>query len=256
MYSILLATPCYGGNLKDGFFTSVIKLKDLCTTYNIKLDVVTISSESLITRARNYYVAKMLSDQEYTHLLFIDSDITFKAEAVIRMILANKDIMCGLYPKKGLNWNKIVPYCVKNQESLNVKLMEENTLDYCVNLDPSSSTLQIVNNLIKVKYAGTGFMMIKRTVLEKMAEEYPETKYVNDVPGYETKENKECFYALFDTIIDPESKRYLSEDFTFCDRWTKIGGEIYADINIELGHTGSYTFNGNFVKSLNISTDV
>jgi hypothetical protein len=152
MYSILLATPCYGGNLKDGFFTSVIKLKDLCTTYNIKLDVVTISSESLITRARNYYVAKMLSDQEYTHLLFIDSDITFKAEAVIRMILANKDIMCGLYPKKGLNWNKIVPYCVKNQESLNVKLMEENTLDYCVNLDPSSSTLQLVNNLIKEKF--------------------------------------------------------------------------------------------------------
>ena len=56
--------------------------------------------------------------------------------------------------------------------------------------------------------------------------------------------SKNC-YAFFDTVIDPKSKRYLSEDYGFCRLWQKIGGKIYADVVSPLTHYGTYHFRGN-----------
>ena len=104
--------------------------------------------------------------------------------------------------------------------------------------------------MIPVLDAGTGFMMIKRQVIDKMVKQYPETRYTNDL-NTDPSLNP-YFYALFDTMIDPNTKRYLSEDYTFCRRWQQMGGEIWMDPSINLDHYGSYQFQGNIAEQFTL----
>ena len=89
-------------------------------------------------------------------------------------------------------------------------------------------------------------MCIQREVIQKMFDEHPELKYANDI-NVDQKFEKHM-YALFDTMIDPESRRYLSEDYTFCRLWQQMGGEVYLDPRTALNHVGHYTFRGNIRK--------
>ena len=102
---------------------------------------------------------------------------------------------------------------------------------------------------VEVLDASTGFWLMKRTVVEKMIEAYPELFYLND-SSIDPKFNQYC-YSFFDTIHDPDDNRYLSEDYTFCRRWQKIGGQIWLDPNTKLNHVGSYTFEGDVNKIFN-----
>ncbi len=239
--TILVATPCYGGQVFQGYLGSVLGLQRICDKIGWNLIVKTHGNESLIPRGRNLYVAMTLGHKEIDYLLYIDADITFQPESVIRMVQEDKDITCGIYPKKGINWGKVSEITKNNQ---NVDNLEQKSLDYVVNIDNGHISIQ--KGFMRIKYGGTGFMLIKRGVIEKMVEAYPETKYTNDIQGYNAPELVNNFYALFDCIIHPESNRYLSEDYLFCERWTKIGGEIWADISTKLIHTGAYDFKGNF----------
>lgn len=248
--NILLATPCYGNQLLRGYFHSVLRLNDLCASLNIGLDVSTIGNESLITRARNYFVSLMLCDEKYTHLLFIDSDITFDPTSVIRMLDADKDVVAGVYPKKSIDWKKVTE--LSKNEAINPEFIEPISHDYALNILPQKENgtvnIPIVNSFMKVSYVATGFLLIKRDVLVRMTKEFPETKYVNDVGGYNHGKNEEFFYALFDCVIDPNSKRYLSEDYAFCQRWLGMNGEIWVDLLCNLNHTGSYEFKGSYYR--------
>jgi hypothetical protein len=93
-------------------------------------------------------------------------------------------------------------------------------------------------------------MLIRREVLEKMVESFPQLKYTNDVTGYFNGTNDNFFYAFFDCIIDEKSKRYLSEDYAFCQRWLQLGGDIWVDLLCDLSHCGSYNFRGSFLKTI------
>ncbi len=245
--TILVATPCYGGQVFQGYMQSVLALQRVCDRIGWNLVVKTHGNESLIPRGRNLYVAMTLGIPQITHLLYIDADITFQPESIVRMIQEDKDITAGLYPKKGLNWSKIRDLSVKNPDMDPLKL-EHIAHDYVINVEGGNIPIQ--RGFIKCKYVGTGMMLIKRQVLEKMIEAYPETKYNNDIAGYNAPELVDNFYALFDCIIHPVSKRYLSEDYLFCERWTQLGGEIWADITANLSHTGTYTFVGGFMDHI------
>jgi len=236
---ILLATPCYGGVLHRGYFHSVLQLQKLCQIHDIQLTIHTIGNESLIQRARNYYVALALSNPHITHLFFVDADISFNPQSVIRMIQSNKDITCGIYPKKGLNIEQIQQNSKEPLQSI-IPL----SLDYVINIQKGE--IQIQDGYIPCLYGGNGFMMIKRDVLETLRDKYPETKYKNDVNGYDAPELREHFYALFDCFICPETKRYLSEDYAFCQRCINSGYTIWADLLCNLNHTGTYDFRGSF----------
>lgn len=244
--NILIATPCYGGLVTHNYLNSIVYLKDAFYKYGINCTVYTLGNESLITRGRAFYVALLLSNPQFTHLFFIDADISFNSDSVIRMLMANKDVIAGIYPKKNININKII----ETAQSGDNPVIPESLMDYCINLE-STTNIKCENSIIEAMYVGTGFLMIKREVIQKMIEAYPETKYKNDVEGYDMATNKDNFYMLFDCIIDPVSKRYLSEDFTFCYRWRKIGGKIHVDINCDLTHTGTYDFRGSFKSILN-----
>lgn len=245
--TILVATPCYGGQVFQGYMQSVLNLQRVCDKIGWNLIVKTHGNESLIPRGRNLYVAMTLGFTNITHLLYIDADITFQAESVVRMIQEDRDVTVAFYPKKGINFTKIRDIAVKNPDMDSTKL-ENIAHDYVLNIEGGNIPIQ--RGFMKCKYAGTGFMMIKREVIEKMIEAYPETKYNNDIQGYDLPELRDNFYALFDCIIHPINKRYLSEDYLFCERWTNIGGEIWGDITAQLTHTGSYDFKGNFMESI------
>lgn len=244
-----IATPCYGGQLMEPYFRSVIKLMTFFNGHQIPLAFGTIANESLVTRARNVLLAYFLNS-DYTHLLFIDADIEFQVEDVLKLYAHDKDVVVGAYPKKGVAWDRIRSSLalpdIKDRELTDREIAAFGS-DYAINFkfaDKERRTVQVENGRIKLHDAGTGFMMIKREAILKLLKAYPELKYNNDV-NINNTELKDHFYALFDTMIDPVDKRYLSEDYTFCRRWQEIGGDIWLDPSISLNHYGHFCFQGN-----------
>lgn len=222
--SIFFATPCYGGLLTDQYFLSMNKTAQALTRIGVNFRLTTLRNESLITRARNILSAMFL-DSGATHLFFIDADIEWEPESILRAVSADKDIVVGAYPKKAL----------PIQYALNFKF-----------LDPVNKKVRYENGLIEVLDASTGFFCIKRSVFDKMMLAYPDLHYKND-SNLDPKIIKYC-YALFDTHVDVEDRRYLSEDYRFCRLWQDLGGEIWLDPNTKLNHVGAYTFEGDISK--------
>jgi len=244
-----IATPCYGGQLNEPYFRSVIKMMTFFNGHQIPLAFGTIANESLVTRARNVLVAYFLAS-DYTHLMFIDADIEFKTEDILKLYAHKKDVVVGAYPKKGVAWDKIrsnLTDPANKDKELSDRDMASFGSDYAINfkfVDKETKTIGVENGLIKLHDAGTGFMMISREAILKMIKAYPELKYNNDV-NINNADLKDHFYALFDTMIDPVDRRYLSEDYTFCRRWQEIGGDVWLDPSISLNHYGHFCFQGN-----------
>ena len=249
---IFIATPCYGGQIGEPYFRSMMRLAILCNKYDIQFTVSTLANESLITRGRNTLVSFFMEHPEATHLFFIDADIEFDPNDLLRMVAYDKPVTVGAYPKKAINWNSIVDAARRNNEET-PETIEGHSSNYVVNFDflkdedgNITPQIQIRDNLIKLKDAGTGFMCIKKEVIQQMFDAHPELKYANDINVDEKFEKH--MYALFDTMIDPESRRYLSEDYTFCRLWQQLDGEVYLDPRTALNHVGHYTFRGNIRK--------
>jgi hypothetical protein len=245
---VIFGTPCFGGLLHNGFFQSMLELSAMFTRLNIPFEVVTIGNESLIQRARNGIVAKFLSDDSATHLMFIDADITFNWISVVKLLISGKEFSGGCYPKKCFNWDKIKHHVGKNPNMKDDELMAK-SLDYVFNpiyhkQGENQVIIRVENGMAQVKDIGTGFMMIAKSVIRKMIAKYPETKYRNNVAGYGNYIMNDCFYTLFDCCIDPVSKVYLSEDYLFCKRWIDMGGELWLDLNTNLNHTGIIDYKG------------
>jgi|TARA_B100001094_G_scaffold278288_1_gene287673 hypothetical protein len=249
---IFIATPCYGGQIGEPYFRSMMRLAILCNKYNIQYTVSTLANESLVTRGRNTLNSFFMENTNATHLFFIDADIEFNPEDILRMVAYDKPVVVGAYPKKALNWTSIIG-AARADESETEETIEGHSSNYVVNFDfvkdkdgNNSPQVQIEDNLVKLKDAGTGFMCIKKEVIQQMFDKHPEMKYVNDI---NVDQKFEPFmYALFDTMIDPDSRRYLSEDYTFCRLWQNMGGTIYLDPRTALNHVGHYTFRGNIRK--------
>jgi len=244
-----IATPCYGGQLNEPYFRSVIKMMTFFNGHQIPLAFGTIANESLVTRARNVLVAYFLAS-DYTHLMFIDADIEFQTEDILKLYAHKKDVVVGAYPKKGVAWDKIranLADPANKDKELSDRDVASFGSDYAINfkfVDKETKTIGVENGLIKLHDAGTGFMMISREAILKMIKAYPEFKYNNDV-NINNADLKEHFYALFDTSIDPVDRRYLSEDYTFCRRWQELGGDVWLDPSISLNHYGHFCFQGN-----------
>ena len=223
----MIGAPTYGYKCYTPFAEALIRLEKLAAKEDdFEIEYKFMYQESLITRARNTIVSFFLRS-DCTHLMFIDADIDFHPEDVIRLAKHNKDVVVGAYPLKFLN---------KVQGK-----SDQACFNYSVNL--LKQTVKVEDNLMEIEYGATGFMMIRRNVIEKMIEKYPEFKYINDVP-INGEFKKEDYYALFDCVIDKETQRYLSEDYAFCKRWRDIGGQIFMDMTINLSHIGTKTYDG------------
>lgn len=249
---IFIATPCYGGQIGEPYFRSMMRLAILCNKYDIQYTISTLANESLVTRGRNTLVSFFMENKQATHLFFIDADIEFNPEDILRMVAYDKPVIVGAYPKKAINWQSIMS-AARNDPDETPDTIEGHSSNYVVNFDflqddkgNRTSQVFIQDNLVKLKDAGTGFMCIEKSVIQELFDKHPEMKYVNDINV--DKKFEPFMYALFDTMIDPESRRYLSEDYTFCRLWQNNGGDVWLDPRTALNHVGHYTFRGNIRK--------
>lgn len=243
--SIFLATPMYSG-ICHGYYTkSVADLTKICAQNNIELQHYFLFNESLITRARNYCVDEFLRSK-YTHIMFIDSDIGFNPVDVIKLLdLCDEgyDIVTGPYPKKVISWEKVKSAVEKGFANENPLALEQFVGDYVFN--PIKGTKEFsLNNPVEIMEGGTGFMMIRRETFDKYAEAYPELNYIPDHPRTEHFDGSREITAFFDCIIDPESKRYLSEDYMFSQYARNIGLKIWMCPWMRMIHIGTYGFGG------------
>ena len=239
--NLFIATPCYGGMVTDQYFLSMYRLSQALAMIGVNVRISTLRNESLVPRARNILNAMFMEDESLTHLMFIDADIEFEPESVIRMLSLDKDIVAGAYSKKTINWEQVIRAVQSGHTDPNI--VSKFGAEYALNLKfQEGNKIRVENGAIEVLDASTGFLLMKREAIMKIREAHPETKYLND-SNIDPKLYDHC-YALFDTMIDPDDRRYLSEDYAFCRRWQKLGGEIWLDPHTALNHIGSYTFEG------------
>ena len=236
----------YGGMCHGNYVLSTIKLVNEARRYGVSVSFDYLFNESLITRGRNILCEEFLQS-ECTHMMFIDSDIAFDASDVIMMLglsgTGDYDILAGTYPKKAIAWEKVLAAAKEGLGDENPKELEKYTGDYVLNFCEGVESFR-VDEPVQVEEAGTGFMLYPRSVLEKMMDAYPENQYIPDnakTPGFEGEKPIQCF---FDCDIDPESRRYLSEDYWFCRKATAMGLKVWVCPWMNLTHYGTLGFRG------------
>ena len=255
---LFVATPMYGGQCHGSYTKAITDLMILCTKYGIEAKLFFIFNESLVQRARNYLTDEFVrSGMDY--MIFIDSDIHFEAQDVLVMMhfAATRDDMevgCGPYPKKAISWEKIKVAVDKGYADQNPNNLEEFVGDFVFN--PADGVTQFrVDEPVEVKESGTGFMLITRTALEKYDAAFPKQSYKPDHVRTENFDGKREIMAYFDCVICPDTKRYLSEDYMFCQWMRKAGGKVWLLPWMRLKHAGSYIFGGSLqaLASINVS---
>jgi hypothetical protein len=207
-----ICMPCYGGMLTESTFMSYIKWANTARQLGIDWTMETMTNESLISRARNTLTAKFLSNPDSTHLMFIDADIGWEPWHLLVMLNRDVDVIGGLYPMKSLP----VKWCVNGFDGA-----EEGP-----------------DGLQEVTKTGTGFLLMKRGVFEKL-NAHPAVKPFNSDIGLPPELNV-YMKTYFDTAV--RENRYYSEDWTFCENWRDIGGKVWVDKRVLLRHTGTYVF--------------
>jgi len=207
-----IAMPCYGGMLTESTFMSFIKWANTARQLNIDWTLETMVNESLISRARNTLTAKFLAMPDATHLFFVDADIGWEPWHLLVLLNRDVDVIGGLYPMKTMP----IKWVVNGFEGA-----EEGA-----------------DGLQEVSKAGTGFLLMKKGVFEKLNTHPAVKQYKNDIgldPMYD-----QYLKTYFDTAV--RQNRYYSEDWTFCENWRDLGGRIWMDKRVLLRHSGSYVF--------------
>ena len=247
---ILFATISNSDTISLGYHQSMTLLATHFTKLNIVYDTITIHNESIPARAKNCVVAKVLSDDKYTHLMFIDTNVTFSWRNIIELILKDKDVSGGATPKRNINWDKVKETVIKNNEietahlyakSLNynfVPIITKTKVDNEVEGEPQleQQQINIEDNMIEVHHIKSSFMLIKRNVLETMAERLGiMLKFTNTYEEYNDDTIKEHFYSFFER--ERTDNGYVDEDETFCNRWSKCKGDIWVNLMFNLNTT-------------------
>jgi hypothetical protein len=261
---LYILTPCFASLCYVNYVHCLMATVELFRKLDIPLKIEFCKNDSLVSRARNNLIARAMSDPEATHFLFIDNDISWDPLDILKLLIAEKDLVGGIYPLKNYDWEKLVkdpqnPYNSnviqtllkkKNDSQLanllsDSAMIQHNLLKY--NINYVNQYLEINNNLAKVKHLATGFMMIRRSLLAHMMKAFPSTKYRDDVNFLKPEENAMA-YALFDCGV--EEGHYYSEDWLFCHRWTKMGGDVFVDVSINLTHTGIEDYRGCYISTI------
>lgn len=247
--SIFVATPAYGGLCHVSFAMGLIRATQIFASNGILMYMGFMQNESLITRGRNSLTNDFLSTPA-THLMFIDADIGFNPEDIIPMIQADKEIICGIYPKKEIDWCR-VKEAVDN--GVPADQLAQHTGSFVVNFAGGARQVEVkTNEPFEIENGGTGFMLIKREVFEKLKECVP--WYRSDMATaveFSDPEYKPNWIAeYFATSIDEDTGcRLLSEDFHFCKLARKNGIKIWAAPWAQLTHCGTYNFHGNLGRT-------
>lgn len=246
----------YGGQCTGSFTKAMIDLGTMCAAYQIPFNVYFLFNESLITRARNYCTANFMNS-DYTHLMFIDSDIGFSPQDVLYLMAVSSqadspyDIIGGPYPKKTIAWEKIKLAVDKGMADENPQNLENFVGDYVFN--PKAGTERIaLGEPCEVLEIGTGFMMIRRQSLEKFRDAYPQYWYRPDHIRTKEFDGSSKIMQYFQAEIDLKSERYLSEDYWFTQKCQEIGLKTWLCPWMSMTHMGSMMFGGSLAALASI----
>lgn len=244
-YSVTIGTPCFGGQVSSLYAVSLLKLQKAFADRGWSVGFLLQAGDALVTRARQTILAHFLDDPNATHLLFIDADIGFESEQVFRLLEFGADFTAAAYPAKQINWELMADAVRAGRTPL-----ESATLSYVVERE-ASKDLVTRQGFVRSRYAGTGFLMIRRSALEAMIEHYPELRYTHEHGAAGPLTGSRWRSALFNCMLDEATGFYLSEDYSFCRRWTDMGGEIWVDYMSRVNHVGVMVFRGNMAAMVN-----
>ena len=244
MAHIQVMTPCFGAQVTSLYTTSLLNLVMACQKRGLRIGWTLHGGDALITRARAECVAYFLSDPTPTHLLFIDADIGFEPEQVFRLLDFDADMAAAAYPLKAVHWDRISAAVKAGYAD------PEAAAHVYVPGFGAARELATRGEFARVPYVGGGFLMIRRAALLRMCSGYGALRY-RMITGADHPLNDSPYrVALFDSLIEPETGLYLGEDFSFCRRWTDLGGEIWLDLHSKVAHVGATTFRGDLFAQL------
>jgi hypothetical protein len=258
---ILIATPAYDGTLKSNYVNGAIETASMFTSYGIPFGFYILPNESLIPRARNYCADILMRDDNFSHMIFIDSDIGFHPSDILTtlyhsIIMGDLNIMCVSYPKKAIAWEKVVK--VVNSGAIdgkNPSLLETIAADFVLNFKGTTQTFK-TNEPIEVMETGTGFMLFSKNVLKKISNDNPNIFYKPDHSRTTDFNGSREIGLYFHCEVESKSKRYLSEDYYFCRLADKSGIKTYVIPWINLTHMGTAIFKGNMLAMLDLGLDL
>lgn len=249
---ILIATPSYGGTVITEYMTSVLNLFIRLASHKIESQIM-FKNFAEITKVRNYFASYMLENEDFTHLLFIDSDMYFAPEVVMQMIEFNQPLTGVVYPKRALNPERLYQ---------NAKIYDDFSKAYARSLDwvmdsgllgegVTATKEGTVGVNIDIKHGcfakstalGTGLMLVKREVFKKLKDIYPDLYLSPPVGIYKQWGLEQGVLQCFEGL--KKDGVHLSEDISFCRRWIEgCGGEVWANIKEPIGHLGTIGVQG------------
>lgn len=210
---VWIAIPAYTGQIHLGTMRSILTDLLLLAERGDKVTIFDESGNAMIADCRGLIVAKFL-ESDATDLVFVDSDVTWESGALLRMVDQPMEFVSGIYPQRRDPENYCVQWLIDRAE---------------LRGDPETGLLEVMG-------VPAGFMRMRRSMLEKMVAHYTDTAfYCTDAPN-------ETVHALFDPVRIGKVK--YGEDFSFCKRWRDIGGQVWIDPEINMGHVGFKTFIG------------
>jgi hypothetical protein len=243
---LLVATPVHS-EVSMHYAESLLTLQGTGHSLGLVIDFLLLKS-SLVTQGRNLCVSNFLNKKEYTHMLFIDSDISFDPSSVFKLLRCNKDVISIPYPMKTINWNKVHGR-IQDQKDININNLSKSGFMFPIKVEDQQS-ITVSRGIMEVTHAPTGFMLIKKEAILKMVEKYPHLKIKQPtIINGETKDT-ENLWNFFDTWFEQETNKYYGEDFAFCQKWRDIGGKCYCYVDDFITHVGEYSFEGKFIDEL------
>ena len=242
---IFVATPVHS-EVSIHYTQALIEFQQECFQKKLKVSFHLIKS-SLVTQGRNLSVAGFLGSKA-THLLFIDSDIYFQGKSIFSMLKADKDIISVPYPLKTLMWDKAFEK-MKQGKIKTPDDIRKSLHTYPMKV-PDPNDIKLHKGVMEVTDSPTGCMLIKRGVIDKMIEKYPDKEIIQKTVINGKFVNKPNMWNFFDTLHDPKEKTYNGEDFAFCKLWRDLGGKCYAYVNDSIVHVGEHQYHGRFYDEL------
>jgi hypothetical protein len=252
--SIFVATPVHS-ECSIHYTQALLAFQQKCMSNGILVSFTLLKS-SLVTQGRNLCVNTFMEESikhPYSHMLFIDSDIEFSFDTIMKLVATDKDIVAAPYPLKDLDWEKIAKR-IKHKNITDGNTMSKQGFTWPLKLE-GKNEVTVIGGVAEVTHAPTGCMLIKKQVFEKMIKELPELKINQPTVINGKMVEKEFMYNFFDCYHEPETKKYYGEDFGFCKRWAEIGGKCHILVDEYITHIGEYRFTGRLMDDLDFKKD-
>ena len=235
---LVIGTPMYGGMCTSEYTQSLLNLSESANKSGVKLTTIFLGNESLIQRGRNTIAHHFMNLPDATHLLFIDADIKFRTEDIVKMIQADKSLIIGPVALKGYNWDEIRQAAINGEDDIG-RTGGVFNINRLPNIDMVNE-----NEPFEIEHGGNAFMMIRRDCFETLKPHTP--IYTNG--GRSLPDGVEIF-DYFRVEINKDTNHLLSEDYFLCHSYRQVGGKVWCAPWVETGHFGSHLFNGKYTRN-------